>query len=71
MPEKIWGEGWESFFSLVEYIIITGEEFTKYDRIETDCVGGLCTHYKKLSPRENGSVKYNLMAVSIDKNYRE
>lgn len=27
--------------------------------------------YKKLSPRENGSVKYNLVAVSLDKNYEE
>lgn len=27
--------------------------------------------YQKLSPRENGSVKYDLVAVSLEKNYRE
>ena len=27
--------------------------------------------YKKLSPRENGSIKYNMVAVSLEKNYGE
>ena len=91
---------------------IQWKEFTRYDKMDTGCVGDLCTHYKKLpvfekdklvpvsnhlfedreypvpgdidyylrimyddykkvSPRENGSVKYDLVAVSLDKNYNE
>ncbi len=34
-------------------------------------LGIMYDDYKKLSPRENGSVKYNLVAVSLDKNYGE
>lgn len=91
---------------------IQWKEMTRYDKMDTEYVGDLCTHYKKLpvfekdklipvskckfedleypvpgdieyylgimyddykklSPRENGSVKYNLIAVSLEHNYKE
>lgn len=34
-------------------------------------LGIMYDDYKKLSPRENGSVKYNMVAVSLEKNYDE
>lgn len=34
-------------------------------------LGIMYDDYKKMSPRENGSVKYNLVAVSLEKNYGE
>ena len=34
-------------------------------------LGIMYDDYKKLSPRENGSVKYNMVAVSLEKNYGE